>query len=104
MGIFKLTDSENEIQLDMAPVMDLTVAEDLRLSFLDCLSHGKTIKIMAGDVDRITTPCLQVLFAMKAKTIEQNIDFIIPTISEAFQKALKEVGLTDQFITSEHNE
>ena len=104
MGIFKLTDSENEVQLDMASVMDLTVAEDLRLGFMECLSHGKTIKIMAGEVERITTPCLQVLFAMKAKTSEQNIDFFIPEMSEAFQKALKEVGLTDQFITSEHNE
>lgn len=104
MGIFKLTDSDNEIQLDMTPVMDLTVAEDLRVSFLDCLSKNKTIKIMAGEVERITTPCLQVLFAMKSKTSEQNIDFLIPEISEPFQKALNDIGLTDLFSTMEHNE
>ena len=102
VSIFKVTDSDQEIQLAMNPVMDLTVAEELRLGFLDCLSRGKTIKIMTGDVERITTPCLQVLFAMKTTTSEQNIAFLFPEMSEAFQKALKDVGLTDQFITSEH--
>ncbi len=103
MGILKTTDSSDEICLVLKSVMDLTVAEDLRLGFLDCLTKNKTIKIMAGDVERITTPCLQVLFAMKNKTAEQDIKFLIPEMSEAFQNALKDVGLDDQFITSEQD-
>lgn len=103
MASFMVTDSDNEICLTLKSIMDLTVAEDLRLGFLDCLAKGKTIKIMAGDVERITTPCLQVLFAMKNQTSEQHIDLLIPEMSVAFKNALKDVGLEDQFINSEQD-
>lgn len=103
MGILKTTDSSDEVCLVLASVMDLTVAEDLRIGLLDCLTRNKAIKVMAGDVERITTPCLQVLFAMKNKTAEQDIAFLIPDMSEAFQNALKDVGLDGQFLYSEQN-
>lgn len=103
MSIFKTINSNDEICLNLNPVMDLNVAEDLRLEFLDCLAKDKKIKVMAGDVERITTPCLQVLFAMKSKTTQQEIDFLIPEMSDAFQKALKDVGLDDQFINLEQD-
>jgi anti-anti-sigma regulatory factor len=101
MGIFATTDSKQETSLVLKAVMDLTVAEDLRMGFLDCLSRNKPIKILAGDVERITTPCLQVLLAMKNKASEQDIDFLIPQMSEAFHKALRDVGLEDQLLNSE---
>ncbi len=101
MGIFTVTDSKDEISLILKSVMDLTVAEDLRLGFLDCLAKNKTINVMAGDVERITTPCLQVLYAMKNKTSAQHIDFHLPEMSEAFKKALKDVGLESHFINQE---
>lgn len=104
MASFTTTDSENEITLALKPVMDLTVAEDLRLSFLDCLASGKAINIMANDVERITTPCLQVLLAMKNKTSELDINFSIAEMSEAFHDALKDIGLDDQFTILEHKE
>ena len=103
MSILKTTDSKDEIHLFLKPVMDLSMAEDLRLSFLECIDKEKNINVMAGDVERITTPCLQVLFAMKNKATQQEIDFLIPEMSEAFQKALKDVGLDDQFINSEQD-
>lgn len=102
MTILTMTDSKDHISLVLKPVMDLTMAEDLRLGFLDCLAKNKTVKVMAGDVERITTPCLQVLLAMKNKTSEMQIDFLIPHMSGAFQKALKLVGLEAQFIISEN--
>lgn len=101
MGLFTITDTKQETSLVLQSVMDLTLAEDLRQGFLDCLAKGKTIKVMAGDVDRITTPCLQVLYAVKNKASSQNIGFFIPEMSEAFQKTLKDVGLEGQFIKSE---
>lgn len=101
MASYTMTDSDDEICLTLESVMDLTTAEDLRLGFLDCLTKGKTIKIMAGNVTRITTPCLQVFLAIKNKTTQLHIDFLIPEMSEAFQNALKDIGLEGQFINSE---
>lgn len=98
-----MTESDDEISMTLTSVMDLTMACDLRRGFLDSLHKGKTIKVMAGDVTRITTPCLQVLLAMKNKTTEQHIDFLIPEMSDAFRNALKDVGLDGPFITPEQN-
>lgn len=103
VSIFTMTGSQDEISLHMKSVMDLTIAEDLRQDFIDCLSKNKTIKVMAADVERITTPCLQVLFAIKTKAARQDIDFLIPEMSEAFERALKDVGLDDQFNNSEQD-
>lgn len=51
---------------------------------------------MAGKVERITTPCFQVLLAMKTLTSEKEIDFKFTETSEAFQIALEDLGLGDQ--------
>ncbi|MBL4800496.1 MAG: STAS domain-containing protein [Emcibacter sp.] len=110
MTALTVTTSDDEISINLQAVMDLIRAKDLRRAFLDSLrkieshdSSQSTITIMAGDVTRITTPCLQVLLAMKNKTTEQHIDFLIPEMSDAFQHALKEVGLEGQFINPEQN-
>lgn len=101
MGVFTLTDTEEGISLVLNPVMDLAVAETLRSTLLDCLVKEKNIHIDAGDVDRITTPCLQLLLAMKNRVSPQNIDFKITKMSEAFHITLDDVGLADQFMIPE---
>ncbi|MCF8473864.1 MAG: STAS domain-containing protein [Emcibacter sp.] len=97
MSSLMMTNSDHEICLTLTPVMDLAMAVELRLSLIDCLTANKTIKIIGSDVERITTPCLQVLYAMKKKTMDYNIEFLLTEISEPFQKILKNVGLLDQF-------
>ena len=101
MSSFVMTDSGKDIALTLKPVMDLNVAEDLRLDFIDCLAKGKNIKVMAGAVVRITTPCLQLLLALKNEMIGQDIDLLVPEMSEPFQSALKIVGLDQQFLNVE---
>jgi len=101
VGFSIATDSNDEISLTFTSIMDLSVAEDLRLTFLDCLARGKTISIMAGEVERITTPCLQVLLALKTKASEKQIGLFFPEMSESFQIALKDIGLEDQFTSLE---
>lgn len=97
MTSFTITDTETEISLTLNPILDLTTAEDLRQAFLTCLASGKNIKIVAGTVERISTPCLQVFLAMKNKTALHHIDFLISAMPESFKKALKDIGLDDQF-------
>ncbi|PCJ44399.1 MAG: hypothetical protein COA81_02015 [Alphaproteobacteria bacterium] len=53
---FISVESDDHIQVTLKSVLGLTLAEALHQNFLDVLTTGKTINIMAGDVDRITTP------------------------------------------------
>lgn len=102
MGTLTTINNETEICLTLEPVMDLAMAGKLHLRLLDCLVAGKTIKIMAGAVDRITTPCLQILLAMKIRTDQQHIDFLFPEMSEVFRTVADDIGLQDQFTALEH--
>lgn len=101
MTVFTTNNYEDEIFLTLKSVMDLTMAENLRLSLLDCLTQNKTVKILTAEVERITTPCLQVLLAMKKQTKERHIDFFFPEMSEIFRDTVRDIGLEDQFMALE---
>lgn len=101
MNIFTIENGGDEICLTLEPVMDLTMAEKLRLSLLDCLAQNKTIKIITGKVERITTPCLQILLAGKNRTTEQHIDLLFPDMSDIFKDTVKDIGLQDHFAAVE---
>jgi len=98
---FTITDFEGETCMTLKPVMDLTVAEDFRLALLDCLARGKNVKLMAGKVERMTTPCLQLLLAYQDRIAHQQINFVIEDMSEPFKSAINDVGLADILSTSE---
>lgn len=101
MNSFVMTDSDKGIDLILKPVMDLSVAEELRHAFMDCMAKEKHINVMAGEVVRITTPCLQLLLALKNEMVSQDKDFWVIDMSEPFQTALKVVGLDQQFLNME---
>lgn len=98
---FTSVESDDHIQMTLKSVLDLTLAEALHQNFLDVLTTGKTINIMAGDVDRITTPCLQIMLALKNRAMQEKITFSIAEMSDAFQAALKETGLDSHLIDQE---
>ncbi len=47
----------------LAPVMDLTAADALRTELLAAFDRGEPVTIEAGQVQRVSSPCLQVLVA-----------------------------------------
>ncbi len=101
MSSFVMTDSGKEIELTLKPVMDLSVAEDLRHDFINCLTKAKNIKVLGKEVVRITTPCLQILLSLKNEMTDQHIDLLVTEMSEPFLAALKTVGLDQQFFNME---
>ncbi|MCF6215408.1 MAG: STAS domain-containing protein [Emcibacter sp.] len=95
MTSYAMVNSDDEISLTLKTIMDLTEAENLRLTFLDCLTKKKPLKILAGEVERITTPCLQILFSLKNWADYHNIDFSIVDMPQAFKTALDDIGLEE---------
>jgi anti-anti-sigma regulatory factor len=87
-------------QVDDAPmialdaVMDLTTAADLKKKLLDAMGKGKTVTVDAANVQRITTPCLQVLVAA-ARDVRQDggvIKFL--NVPDVFQEPASILGLS----------
>lgn len=86
----------------LPPVLDLPAAAPLKSRLLEALEKGNSLVIDAGAVQRITTPCLQVL-ASVAKTGEAGGTSVrFHNVPEAFAEAARLLGLS-QVLCIEEN-
>lgn len=76
--------------------LDLTQARSLR-EIMMTLLPSSAIVLDAGAVERMSTPCAQVLLAAGHAAEEANSRFQIVNASECFQAALDDLGLQSQF-------
>lgn len=77
-------------------ILDLAAARDL----LERLRAGLTAgvcRIDASEVQRLSTPCAQVLFAAGVESERLGRPLRISNPSEAFETAINDLGLKDQF-------
>ena len=76
--------------------LDLTAARDLRERVVAMLS-GQGIVLDMSAVDRMSTPCLQVLLAAGRSADAAKLSFQIVDASDAFRAAVVDLGLETQF-------
>jgi chemotaxis protein CheX len=84
---------ESGRRLILAPVLDLLMAASLRDLLRESVIVGGRLEIDAGAVERMSTPCIQVLIAAGRAFAEKGIEFVILRPTEAFMGALFELGL-----------
>ena len=77
-------------------VLDLTVARSLRDDMIALLQSG-AIALDAGAVERMSTPCVQVLLAAGQAAEAANSQFQIVNASDCFLAAVADLGLQSQF-------
>ena len=76
--------------------LDLTAARDLRERLIPMLSGSGVVLDMSA-VDRMSTPCLQVLLAAGRAADTAEVSFQIVDASDAFRSAVADLGLETQF-------
>ena len=76
--------------------LDLTAARELRDDLQSRMMVGAVTMDAAG-VDRLSTPCVQVLLAAGRAAASANVSFRILNASEVFRTAVAELGLKSQF-------
>lgn len=77
-------------------MLDLTEAQGLRDRMKVLLGKG-TIVLDASAVDRMSTPCVQVLLATARAANSAGTAFKVVNASDAFQAALADLGLQSEF-------
>lgn len=93
MEPFQVAASESGSRLGLLPVMDLRVAPAFRSTLLDLIAQGRPLEIAADDVERLSTPCIQVLLAGAAAMEKAGIPFRIVGPTDAFIAAFDDLGL-----------
>jgi chemotaxis protein CheX len=76
--------------------LDLTQARPLRDNMIALLRNGRIV-LDAGEVERMSTPCVQVLLAVGHAADASNSQFQIVNASDCFRAAIADLGLQSQF-------
>jgi chemotaxis protein CheX len=77
-------------------ILDITKAQELRGHMVDRLNGGAVL-VDASAVDRVSTPCIQVLLAAARSVELAGTSFRIDNASAALRAALADLGLQAEF-------
>lgn len=82
--------------IKLPPMADLIYAAELKPALIEALDTQRSLTIDAGDVQNITSPCLQILAAAVKSFSEQGgLSLSITRPSPAFLGAVKTLALGD---------
>ncbi len=81
------------LQYNLSRELDLLAAEALKNDLLELLNSDGNLEISADDVERVSTPCIEVLVAASAAFGETGRGFHIRNPSDAFCDAFGALGL-----------
>lgn len=93
MSSFEMTAVEGGRRLKLPSVLDMLAAEGLREALKETLVLGGPLAIDASQVDRMSTPCIQVLVAGGRAMADAGVAFTIEQPSEAFMNGFYDLGL-----------
>lgn len=85
--------SDEAVRLELTPILDIRVSEEFRESFVAAISFQKKIVIDASGVERMSTPCVQVILAARKAIEEAGLECALYQPSEVFVDAFNELGL-----------
>jgi anti-anti-sigma regulatory factor len=74
--------------------LSINSAAELRKNLMNLLDGNGSIEIDASEVERITTPCIQIIIAMEKSTASAGRKFKVVNPSAAFSDAFATLGLS----------
>ena len=83
------------LRIDLAAVMDATMAMELRDILSEAVSSDKPVWVNAGSVEQISTGCIQILLASSKSAIKADSTFTVSDQSDAFKAAFDDLGLSE---------
>lgn len=93
MDPFAISKADDATQLSLVSSMDLRAADPLLHSFHEIMGQGGKVVIDASAVDRLSTPCVQILLSAVQHMEQHGIPFVIRSPSDAFVTAFDDLGL-----------
>jgi len=84
--------------ISLPSILDITAAADLKRELMEALASGGSLNVNAGAVQRVTTPCLQIL-AAAAKSVAQagGGRFRLHSVPRGLSETIAMLGLEETF-------
>ncbi|MEH6404579.1 MAG: STAS domain-containing protein [Sneathiella sp.] len=86
-------DGQEPIIIKLDPILDLNMAAALHSNFSKALDEERPISVDTADVEKITTPCLQIMISAGLSSEAAGNSFSFNDPSEALSNAFHDLGL-----------
>lgn len=93
MDDLTLTTNGDGAQIALPAVLDLCAAEPLKAAFDKALAGGRPLTVDAEGVERLSTPCIQILIAAEAGMRAAELPFKLAKPSDAFIDTFSDLGV-----------
>ena len=88
-----VANGKKDSRVTLGPVLDIRAAAPLRDGLQTALKRGKPVVLDAAQVDRLSTPCIQVLLAAGKSAEAGSCRIQLAQVSDAFVAAFSDLGL-----------
>jgi chemotaxis protein CheX len=88
-----VANGKKDSRITLGPVLDIRAAVALREGLQKALKRGKPVIVDAAQVDRLSTPCIQVLLAAGKTAEGSGCRIVLAQASDAFVAAFSDLGL-----------
>ena len=86
-------DDSETATITLPPMSDAGAAPGLKEQLSPLVLKGLPVRVMAGEVERITTACMQVLIAADRALAPRQAGLVASDVSEPMRQAFGEMGL-----------
>jgi anti-anti-sigma regulatory factor len=88
-----VANGKKETRVTLGPVLDIRAATALRDGLQKALKRGRPVIVDAAQVDRLSTPCIQVLLAAGRHAESASCRLVLAQASDPFIAAFGDLGL-----------
>lgn len=88
-----VANGKKETRVTLGPVLDIRAATALRDGLQKALKRGRPVIVDAAQVDRLSTPCIQVLLAAGRDAGTGSCRMMLAQASDPFVAAFSDLGL-----------
>ncbi len=92
---FEIKAENDQVILKLLPILDMAAADDFLESLKSCVSQNKNLTLDGAEVERVSTPCIQVLLAAASKVEKAGGQFSIVNATPMFERGMRELGVLD---------
>ena len=80
-------------EIDLPGVLDMRAAGSLKAALQQAVAGGQTLTVKAAAVERLSTPCAQVLIVGQQAMVTAKLGFKLSGPSDPFIDAFNDLGL-----------
>jgi chemotaxis protein CheX len=95
---FNLKIENGTAEVKLVPILDMAVADLLLSCAKECVQKASHVEIDGQDVERLSTPCVQVLLAAAKAMADKGGRFLVKNVSSGFERGMKDLGLEEYLL------